>query len=103
MDSEFGKLAEPENKSAREICERARSFLGWEDLPSRVEQRDEVAIVWWVYKDTWPGDSQEPDFKFSLAIPVYAVWGKKKRDKYLIAQRPREIADKLIQYLNERK
>jgi hypothetical protein len=101
MDDEFGSLVEPENKSAREVCERARSFLCWNDLPSRVEQRDDVAIVWWVYKDTWPDDRHESDFKFSLAIPVYAVWGKKKRDKYLIANRPRNIADRLIHVLNE--
>jgi hypothetical protein len=101
MDCELGKLVEPENKSAREVCERARSFLKWDDLPSLVEQRsDEVAVVWWTYKDTWLGDPQEPNFKFSLAIPAYATWGKKKRDKYLLAHRPREIADRLTRALN---
>lgn len=88
--SELGNLRAPITKPQKELCERAQKFLNdngagrcdW-DLPSKVMETDhDAARVWFVYEDTWFG-SDSPNFSFSVCIPIYAVWGRKKREKYL--------------------
>lgn len=88
--SELGPLQAPENKAQREKCERAKAYLddnpyrpGDWDLPSKVVETDhDVARVWFIYENTWIGDDS-PNFSFHICIPIYAVWGRKKREKYL--------------------
>ena len=90
----LGNLLEPDNDKSRADCEKAQEYLSseWDQwpLPSAVEIKGNTALVWFIYKDTWPFDV-EPDFKYSVAIPAYLFWGKKKRDKYLRKQKE-EIA-----------
>ena len=81
------RLKEPVNSGQKDLCLRAQEYLSSEfdkwSLPSEVELiGNDIARVWYIYLDHWPYDD-EPHFKFSLCIPAYSVWGKKKRDKYL--------------------
>ena len=88
--SELGPLQAPINKAQREKCERAKAYLddnpyrpGDWDLPSQVVETDhDVARVWFIYENTWMGDDS-PNFSFYMCIPIYAVWGRKKRERYL--------------------
>jgi len=88
--SELGPLQAPINKAQREMCERAKAYLDdhgagrsdW-DLPSQVVETDhDVARVWFIYENTWMHDDS-PNFSFDICIPIYVVWGRKKREKYL--------------------
>lgn len=84
----YGKLVSPE--SNRDMCERAQGYLEWEDCPSQVEVFPTFVRATWIYKDTWPNDPTGADFKYSLALPLYAVWGRKKREKYIQDMRNRD-------------
>ena len=93
-----GKLKKPENSNQKDKCEKAQEYLSndlgvyvngnlseidkW-PLPSEVEEiNEEISKVWYVYEDNWPFD-EDPDFRYSVNIPSYVLWGKKKREKYL--------------------
>ncbi len=79
------KLIAPANKVELAKCEKAQKYLKWDELPTSIEDagHHDIAKVWWMYKDTL-GDN---DFKFFLCIPIYEVWGAKKRKKYLDARK----------------
>lgn len=106
------KLALPENKAQRELCERAKAFLdndysGEVELPSQVIEKDGYVQVWFIYEDAWLGDDS-PNFSYSLSIPTYAIWGRKKREKYLktareeYQKRVSDLEEKLKQYPSRR-
>jgi len=76
-DSFINNLVAP-IKAAKSKCEKAQKFLNWDHLPTTIEESGDVAKVWWFYKD-----GVGLDFKFFLCIPIYEVWGAKKRKKYL--------------------
>lgn len=85
-----GTLKKPETNRELEACQKAQEYLSCEwnvwPLPSKIEVVDEtVTLAWFVYEDTWPYDA-EPNFTYSMAIPSYVLWGKKKRDNYLKEQ-----------------
>ena len=68
----------PPAKVEKPKCEKAQAYLRWDDLPTTIEESGDVAKVWWMYKP-----DMADDFKFFLCIPIYEVWGAKKRKKYL--------------------
>ena len=72
------KLKAP-NKADKPKCEKAQAFLNWSELPTTIEESGDVAKVWWLYENEIGKDN----FKFFLCIPVYEVWGAKKRKKHM--------------------
>ena len=73
-------------KAAKPKCIKAQEFLNAAELPSTIEESGDVAKVWWWYENQLGGK----DFKYSKCIPVYEVWGAKKRRKYIEKEIARE-------------
>lgn len=78
MDISELKLKAP-IKAAKPKCIKAQEFLNADELPSTIEESGDVAKVWWWYENPLGGN----DFKYYKCIPVYEVWGAKKRKKYI--------------------
>ena len=85
MDFSDLKLKAP-IKAAKPKCIKAQEFLNADDLPSTIEESGDVAKVWWWYENPLGGN----DFKYYKCIPVYEVWGAKKRRNYIEKEIARE-------------
>ena len=83
------------NKADKPKCVKAQAFLNWDELPTTVEDSGDVAKVWWLYENEIGKDN----FKFFLCIPVYEVWGAKKRKKYIEKEIAREKNSARKKYL----
>ncbi len=62
----------------------------WDDplVPTSVELLDDSARIWYEFDETVDEDGNHvSEFEFSLVVPIYHFWGRKKRDKYLKEQK----------------
>ena len=76
-------------------CVKAQAFLDWSELPTTIEESGDVAKVWWLYVDK----IGKENFKFFVCVPVYEVWGAKKRKKYIEKEIAREKNNARKKYL----
>lgn len=60
----------------------------WTEKPTSVELFEDrgYARVWFEYEEDHASEISF-DWEFSLALPIFYFWGKKKRDKYLKQRR----------------
>lgn len=62
----------------------------WEEpcSPTSVELKENHAVVWFEYfaEDAAEGEMGF-DWSYSMSVPLYYFWGRKKREKYLKEQR----------------
>lgn len=60
----------------------------WELVPTSVELEEEFARVWFEFsvEDMEREGHLGFEWEFSLTIPLYHFWGKKKREKYFKEQ-----------------
>ena len=61
-------------------------YVSWDLVPTSVELCDDFARVWFEYDPEY-GDDADNKWEFSLCVPLYHFWGRKKREQYLKEQR----------------
>lgn len=61
----------------------------WEMIPTSVELDEQkgVARIWFEFPEEIDEGHMTFAWQFSLSVPMYWFWGKKKKDKYLKAQK----------------